>query len=279
MIPLPDLLRIMENRVIQIRDFRECGGDTPWLRKQHVIDLCATFEAALVHEINAWIPGTPIDGTNDLADFILRVRDVHGVFGERDVAYALLWSWHRYFPEWALRMFRRFVGGVGCWSDVKYMCAYLRDDCSDTERAESFRDDILDVMLAQLRQDLVVWEQTMDAYFENRRQFFGIGEKYEGERENGNWKRPRDPLMKRPYARKYISLAAKWCPRENSKFGWVFALLVERYAGFPSDPKGYRCDPKGYRNDPKGYRIDPKAKARLFRQTVSRLSREILHEP
>jgi hypothetical protein len=139
---------------------------------------------------------------------------------------------------------------------VKYMCGYLRDGAADgkvgvisggqrspvrapegssnlerrsrsEEKFESeseggvislcaFRDAILDIMLQQLLEDHAAWERVMETYFENRRQFFGV---FPG----------REPLMKRPCARKHVSLAAKWCPRESSKYGWVFELLVDRY--------------------------------------------------
>ena len=255
--PVDSILHIVEDRVLQFRYFREHGDDTGSVTKQQICDLCGLFEKAILDAMYAWVPGGSLDEVDALADFIVRVRDVNGEFGERDVSYALLWTWYQFFPEWALRIFHRFVGGVGCWSDVKYMCGYLRENTH--EHATIFRDAILDIMLQQLLDDSLLWGRTMDAYLENRRQFFGIGEKYEGENENGGWKRPRKPLLKRPCARIHLSLAAKWCPRETSKYGWVFALLVERW-----------------KQNNVGKKIQIQESSRHFRQIITRLSRELV---
>jgi hypothetical protein len=221
------LLTHLNSLVRQCSYLRERGEATKYIR-EIIHNICHVFENEILRAMYAWAPGKPLDRIDELADFIVRVRDVNGEFGEREVAYALLWTWYHFFPEWALRIFHRFVGGVGCWSDVKYMCGFLREH-NKIHTSVVFRDAILDIMIQQLKEDHDLWGRVMEDYFENRRQFFGIGEKYEGENENGGWKRPREPLMKRPCARKYLSLASKWCPRETSKYGWVFALLVGRF--------------------------------------------------
>ena len=247
----------VKSLVRQCSYLRERGEATKYIR-EIIHNICHVFENEILRAMYAWAPGKPLDRIDELADFIVRVRDVNGEFGERDVAYALLWTWYRFFPEWALRIFHRFVGGVGCWSDVKYMCGYLCEH-SKIHTSVVFRDSILDIMIHQLKEDHNLWGRVMEAYFENRRQFFGIGEKYEGENENGGWKRPREPLMKRPCARKYLSLASKWCPRETSKYGWVFALLVGRFqTASPHD---------GFGNHLKY--------TRQLRHMISRLSREL----
>ena len=324
------ILRFMENQVLHIRHFREHGDDVRCMKKQKICELCGVFEKAILDVMYVWEPGSEVQSTSTLAvtlntprnvgglsgsfddvdalaNFIVRVRDVHGDFGERDVAYALLWTWSRFFPEWALRIFHRFVGGVGCWSDVKYMCGFLRDCSPDvkgfpqqsliveenllTSKATVFRDAILDIMLQKILEEHVVWGQTMDAYLENRRQFFGIGETY-GDVDEYNvvcgnasvgvfGKRMREPLMKRPCARKHLSLAAKWCPRETSKYGWVFALLVERY----QMKQNSQCSRKKRRSNNEipvpvlqnGVNENKKLQesSRHLRQMVSRLSREL----
>ena len=287
------VLLTMENMVLQIRHFREHGDDVRRIRKQLIGEVCVMFEKAVVDVVYAWVPGQSLDNTDALANFIVRVRDVHGDFGERDVAYGLLFTWYRFFPEWALRIFRRFVGGVGCWSDVKYMCGYLRDGALDGKAgADAFRDAILDIMLQQLLEDHGAWERAMETYLENRRQFFGIGETYRsgamGTGAMDGWKCPREPLMKRPCARKHVSLAAKWCPRESSKYGWVFELLVVRYRDGVSlglrpsllgDFSPLRKNPPGSPNKIlRGREKRPPLTSELsrrLRQMVSRLSREV----
>jgi hypothetical protein len=88
-----------ENLVLQIRHFREHGDDVRRIRKQQIGELCAMFEKAIVDVVCAWLPGQSLDNTDALANFIVRVRDVHGDFGERDVAYGLLCTWYRFFPS------------------------------------------------------------------------------------------------------------------------------------------------------------------------------------
>ena len=264
------ILPIMENLVLQIRHFREHGDDVCRIRKQLVGEVCAMFEKAILDVVYAWAPGQSLDNTDALANFIVRVRDVHGDFGERDVAYGLLCTWYRFFPEWALRIFRRFVGGVGCWSDVKYMCGYLRDGAADGKVGScAFRDAILDIMLQQLLEDHAAWERVMETYLENRRQFFGIGAVG-----GWGWKHPREPLMKRPCARKHVSLAAKWCPRESSKYGWVFELLVDRYRDSISANFGAGSPNIMLRSREKRPPLTSEL-SRKLRQMVSRLSREV----
>ena len=265
-----DALRNLENQVLQIREYR-FNGSPKNIIERLLQKLSWTYENEIKKVMYEWLPGTSMDKIDDLANFIIRVRDVHGEFGERDAAYILLWTWYIYFPEWAIRIFHRFVGGIGCWSDVKYMCKMLfrsqdsvvvvrerstqqltskmtfcqraklsttnfEDDLWSSEKfgdrksLEEFRNNIIDIMLNQLYADYTKWNEVMENYLENRRQYFGIGEKYEGENENGGWKRTREPLMKRPEANRYISLASKWCPREKSKFGWLFKLLIQRMA-------------------------------------------------
>jgi hypothetical protein len=246
-------VRNLENQVLQIREYRHNGSPKNIIERL-LQKLSWTYENEIKKVMYEWLPGTSIDKIDDLANLIIRVRDVHGEFGERDAAYILLCTWYIYFPEWAVRIFHRFVGGIGCWSDVKYMCKILlsfelrsldpvvvvRERSSqqltskvtfvDRKSLEEFRNNIIDIMLNQLYADYTKWNEVMENYLENRRQYFGIGEKYEGENENGGWKRTREPLMKRPEASRYISLASKWCPREKSKFGWLFKLLIQRMA-------------------------------------------------
>ncbi len=257
---------ILENMILHIKECRENGSPHSVLQLL-LHNVSCVYETEILNTMYQWLPGTSLYHIDNLANFIIYIRDKHGHFGERDVSYVLLWTWYKYFPEWALRIFRSFVfpnpeqsfltpfrnlnhrnselGSIGCWSDVKYMCEMLRNVVKDGQsfglryddigtdkllhKSKQFRNQILDIMLQQLLIDNMKWEEVMETYFENRRQYFGIGEKYEGENENGGWKRKRDPLMSRPLKHKYVSLASKWCPREKSKFGWLFMLLVRRY--------------------------------------------------
>jgi len=215
----------MENLVLQIRGFREQSFYGS--RRETLLQLGRVFETETLRAIAS--PDTGGAVLTELANFILRVRDVHGNMGERDAAYMLLWTWYQYFPEWALRLFARFTGGVGSWSDVRYLCEWLTT--YGTVRplaADTLRDAVLDMMLQQILEDHATLTAAMEHYFENRRQFFGIRVDGSGEQVSvdRDWKRPRDPLMARPCARRHVSLAAKWFPREKSRYGWLFSRLV-----------------------------------------------------
>lgn len=289
-------IKNLENMVIQYRYVREYEC-TETESKELLHNIYNVFETAILNVMYEWTPGQSMECIDQIADFIICVRDVNGRFGERDVAYILLWCWYRFFPDWALRIFRRFVGGVGCWSDVKYMCKMLRDfsksDNTDIilkKETDHFRDDILDIMLQQLLDDHVKWEMAMDAYFENRRQFFDIDENQngwlqetnrfgclrprivEGNRGRG-WKnldkRPREPLVPRPCARKILTMAAKWCPREKSKYGWLFSLLVLLFRKISGSQQ---------HNNNKGNKFYKTMESRSFRQMVSQLSKEVTYD-
>lgn len=254
---------VLENMVLQIREHRINGSPDSMLQVL-LNELSYVFETEILHVMYEWLPGTSLHNIDNLANFILKIRDVHGDYGERDVSYMLLWIWYTYFPEWALRIFRSFVGeGIGCWSDVKYMCKMLRNLGKSNEwvrqQTNKFQNQILDVMLQQLLIDNKRWEEVMEGYFENRCQYFGIGEKYEGENNNGGWKRKRDPLMSRPLKHQYVSFASKWCPREKSKFGWLFVLLVRRYTYYILKKNKMYSGPKFSEN------------ARKFRQMLMKI--------
>lgn len=71
-------------------------------------------------------------------------------------------------------------------------------------------------------------------------------------------------LKTRPCGRDIMSFAAKWAPREKSKFGWMFDKLAEQYCALYLEKDEYIA-----KND----NIDKKK--RYYRKLISRLNREL----
>ena len=139
------------------------------------------------------------NGLSLLYKLIGHTRDVEAK-GERQLAYAQLWVWHKHFPELAKFAFRTFVQYVGedgyaepskhqygSWNDVKYMCGAFKELGGGNQDAESHPmiTYAIKLMIEQLNQDMR--------------------------------KGPDSP----------ISLAARHAPREGSRFGWVFHKMSE----------------------------------------------------
>ena len=146
------------------------------------------------------ISSSEYKGLSLLYKLIGHTRDVESK-GERQLAYAQLWVWHKHYPELAKFAFSTFVHYVddygsyqsnkhqyGSWNDVKYMCAAFKELGGGTEDAENHP-------MIYYAIKLMVDQLTSD--------MSKIGE--EG---------------------KPISLAARHAPREGSRFGWVFNKMA-----------------------------------------------------
>ena len=236
------------------------------LRSRNVSEL--SFMLNLYHDrildiIHHWEPDTQdsvqnvefIKEIDELAGWIVQIRDKYGSIQERDIAYGCWIVWYLLFPEWALRILDQFVNGVGCWSDIKYICEFLNRPCISSYVVNKDKERITNVLLKKLvhklYSDKQIWSNIMSDYFENRLQFFSK------ETPSGS----RIPLMNRPNARKHLSLVAKWVPRESSKHGWLFLRMVHIWA----KKHGERI------REP---RVERKW-CRSFRQTLSALNREL----
>ena len=134
-----------------------------------------------------------------LYKLIGHTRDVDAK-GERQLAYAQLWVWHKHFPELAKFAFKTFVHYVGedgstepskhqygSWNDVKYMCGAFKELGGGRTDAESHP---MITYAIKLMVDQLVFDKS----------------KPDG-----------TP----------ISLAARHAPREGSRFGWVFNKMAE----------------------------------------------------
>ena len=130
---------------------------------------------------------------------IIHTRDnIYGK-GEHELFYMLLFCLYQYFPVLAIFLVMRTVllgnGGMACWRDIKYLCEYISHN-SIRGSNDSFIHECLEIMNIQLRKDLAV-------------------------------------VCSGNHSTKYsISNVAKWIPRENKHFSWLFDKLVLNWFGF-----------------------------------------------
>jgi hypothetical protein len=120
--------------------------------------------------------------------------DIYGK-GEHELFYMLLLCLYQYYPIIAIFLVKRiFNNGIARWRDIKYLCEYISHN-SIYKTNDSFIHQCLEIMNNQLRKDLAVF--CYDHY-----------SKYS------------------------ISNVAKWIPRENKHFSWLFDKLVLNWFGF-----------------------------------------------
>ena len=129
---------------------------------------------------------------------IIHTRDNTYGKGEHELSYMLLFCLYQYFPILAIFLVKQIViygNGIGCWRDIKYLCEYISQN-SVRGSNDSFIHECLEIMNNQLRKDLAV-------------------------------------VCSGNHSTKYsISNVAKWIPRENKHFSWLFDKLVLNWFGF-----------------------------------------------
>jgi hypothetical protein len=219
-----------------------------------------------------------------LAESIVFCRDRKKGCGQRDEAYQMLFIWYKYFPDWALRLFGRFVyDGVGSWADVKYFCGYLAgircEDAYVSTCVENLTNALIDRMNTQIESDRVQWDLAIADYLEKRDIIFrdGIDVSMLG------------GLPKRPRALETISMAVKWVPRESSKYRWLFDKMVLRWGRKYHADYFIQMDEDNKENVVNGayweHELAGRAKQRvlnklsmMYRQMVAKLSRELVYD-
>jgi len=198
-----------------------------------------------------------------LFKLIAQTRDiVHGK-GERDLTYMLISVWYNYLPipaMFALRLITQnmenssvaeldglpeLFSSYGSWADIKHFCNYVHTREKDEKKKNVLIDTALGLLNHQLAVDKRNWDKTMDDYINDS--IVNIMS-----------------LKTRPCGRDIMSFAAKWAPREKSKFGWMFDKLAEQYCALYLEKGEYIA-----KND----NIDKKK--RYYRKLISRLNREL----
>ena len=140
-----------------------------------------------------------------------QTRDIIGGKGEQQLAFMQLWGWYKYYPQLAEKAFRHFVllngdetmHPYGSWKDIKYWCNFIYKKTGD--KSHPLIASALDIAMRQLLYDEARYESYMDE------------------------------MDKTQTDKPFITLCAKWLPREKSKYGWVFRLLAERMFGYFQD--------------------------------------------
>jgi hypothetical protein len=135
-----------------------------------------------------------------LYKLIANTRDIHHGKGEHDISYMMIWKLSRYFPTLAIYMIHRFVQTTdnqyyvyGSWRDIKYLCAFVKQH-SRFQENDSLIQVCVELINTQLKHDLDTWRCSMNSM-----------------------------------DRRFISNIAKWIPRENKQFGWLFDLLAKHW--------------------------------------------------
>jgi|UniRef100_A0A6C0IL32 hypothetical protein len=127
-------------------------------------------------------------------------RDIIAGKGEYELTFMMIRYFYSFFPELAIEFIPTLVQmenkehSYGSWKDLKYLCNHCKNSYkTDTRAKYGMYDEIIEkccnLYNEQLRKD---YENMNDSHYN-------------------------------------ISLVAKWIPRENKKFGWLFYKLAESY--------------------------------------------------
>jgi hypothetical protein len=141
---------------------------------------------------------------------IAHTRDINDGLGERDLTYAMICVWYRHHPVHAIKALRFIVTsvGIGSWADIKYLCGYVVR--TKDPNADAIIDSAIGLMNYQLNVDRVAWNNALVNYLQIKRA-------------------TPNTLVPRPSGRDVMSFAAKWAPREKSRFGWLFNRMVVQW--------------------------------------------------
>lgn len=155
-----------------------------------------------------------------LYKLIGQTRDILNGKGERELSYMMIYEWYKFYPVpaiYALRLFTQTIeptglfSSYGSWSDIKYFCNYVhKQDNSNNKYNLDLIETVIGIMNHQL--------------FCDRKNLIDELNKYYKEKDQNP-----SSLTPTPNAREHMSFAAKWVPRENSKFGWVYEKMVVQW--------------------------------------------------
>lgn len=163
-----------------------------------------------------------------LYKMIAHTRDIVYGKGERKLTYMMISVWYKHYPVFAIYALHRLFDllslpekglpldiylnsylssrkhSFGCWKDIKYFCWYVAEH-SAKKKDDPLIEIAITIMNDQLNRDLTIVNTCMKSpkysYYDGKYQM-----------------------------RKYISYVAKWVPRENTKFDWVFDKLALDWA-------------------------------------------------
>jgi hypothetical protein len=153
-----------------------------------------------------------------LYKLIAQTRDIVYGKGERLLAYVLICAWYKFYPVSASFAIKTMVTNndndedlyspYGSWCDIKYFCDYVHHaEYIDDDSKNKLVDTAIGIMNHQINKDRISWNYTLKIYLEDK------------------MNNPAS-FLQRPNGRDVMTFAVKWCPREKSKFGWLYELIV-----------------------------------------------------
>ena len=109
--------------------------------------------------------------------------------GEHDLTYMMILEWDFYFPDLAKRLIKECLN----WRDIVYFCHYIMSNGAVDRKArcEAMVEYCVRYINKQFMTDMETWKYSVNAGSLN-----------------------------------HISNVAKWIPRENKRFSWLYELLV-----------------------------------------------------
>ena len=155
-----------------------------------------------------------------LYKMIAQTRDIVYGKGERKLTYMMIYIWYKFYPTLAIYAVHRLVDirilpdncngmdvdelvngsrrhAFGCWKDIKYLCYFLRSRSQN----HPLIDVAISIMNKQMYRDWKVVTNCSHDCHDGSHNFRNI-----------------------------LSFVAKWVPRENTKFEWVFEKLAIQWA-------------------------------------------------
>ena len=151
-----------------------------------------------------------------LYKMIAQTRDIVYGKGERKLTYMMIYIWYKFYPTLAIYAIHRLVDirilpdncngtdvdelangsqrhAFGCWKDIKYLCYFLRSRSQN----HPLIDVAISIMNKQLYRDWTVVKMCSHGSHDFRN---------------------------------VLSFVAKWVPRENTKFEWIFEKMAIQWA-------------------------------------------------
>jgi hypothetical protein len=156
-----------------------------------------------------------------LYKLVAQTRDITYGKGERLLTYALIVAWYKFYPVSASFAIKAMVSNsdndndlfspYGSWCDIKYFCNYVKNaEYVDDDTKTKLMDIAIGIMNYQINNDRIAWNNALKNYLEDKMNNSAT-------------------FSQRPNGRDIMSFAVKWCPREKSKFGWLYELVVVQW--------------------------------------------------
>jgi hypothetical protein len=156
-----------------------------------------------------------------LYKLIAQTRDITYGKGERLLTYALIVAWYKFYPVSASFAIKALVSNsnndndlfspYGSWCDIKYFCDYVNNaEYIDRDSKTELINNAIGIMNYQINNDRIAWNNALRTYLEDKVNNSAT-------------------FLQRPNGRDIMSFAVKWSPREKSKYGWIYELLVVQW--------------------------------------------------